>query len=517
MIDAMFAVRALAALLLTCAPAAAVEAARVNEPLGQPQQAGEACVRPPVAAGDLFVAAGVYEGDTLADVMFAPFRQPVTVVRVVVAPGDQPISLVLSSYGGTVWDFRGATERITRVHASDQIAEGQVGVRGIAADRVTIAEGKCTLRLELAARPQDHELLQRQIAARFGRRADRLVYQYETHELRLPEGDFAPQQRAPDIDTTSPAEHDLYRFNPGGFVTLDPASIVARREVRVPETFAAEAGLMQLQRAGAIRPPERKELEAWAEAAGRPYRSALSPQWRPQMRFDYLITREILLPAGLAGAHGKNFLLAPGVPAPRGHDGHECVAPLEGPLPIDDVRCSVPDSDVIRLLTALPAAETVEGCGLFPDLGQAAVLGVSVRGPSPSNRGQPGDGAAGPIDLRTRHPGPVVLVLDSEAAVRWRIGAGPDTRIVGVLLTGGQTGSVEGIAPEVPVVKVDAQTTRNEPQPMQRVCRAHRGLVAAAHRGGPRTMLLDRQVRALVGRPLEALLMEAMPSELFLR
>jgi hypothetical protein len=39
-----------------------------------------------------------------------------------------------------------------------------------------------------------------------------------------------------------------------------------------------------------------------------------------------VVTRDVMLPPGLFGAHSKNFLVLADVPAPRGNAGHGCLA-----------------------------------------------------------------------------------------------------------------------------------------------------------------------------------------------
>ena len=111
---------------------------------------------------------------------------------------------------------------------------------------------------------------------------------------------------------------------------VDPKSLVSRAEVLTPETYPDAAGLIQLERAGAIRPPRQEEWTSFAEGLSKPFRSKLSPDFRIGVSFSYVIVRDVKLPAGLYGAHLKNFSCCRACRRRAAASGHGCLAFMDG-------------------------------------------------------------------------------------------------------------------------------------------------------------------------------------------
>jgi len=145
--------------------------------------------------------------------------------------------------------------------------------------------------------------------------------------LKLPVGEFLTQERP---NAAADAEREIFMYHPGGFRMIDVKSVISPLPVLEPETPPAEAGLFQLAMSGAIRPPRRSEIENLVEGFRRQYPTRISDIQRTSFWVDYVITREIMLPPGLFGSHLKNFLVLPGVPAPRGNAGHGCLIFADG-------------------------------------------------------------------------------------------------------------------------------------------------------------------------------------------
>jgi hypothetical protein len=106
--------------------------------------------------------------------------------------------------------------------------------------------------------------------------------------------------------------------------------------------------------------------------------------------------------------------------------------------------------------------------------------------------------------VKVEKTGNMVLVLNTYDPVTWRVSSGVNTRIVGVLLTGYYTSTVQGIAPETPVINADYHSLTTQPKPTPS-CLAHFFSSSSAYRGGPDALVLDRQVLALTGRTLDGL------------
>jgi hypothetical protein len=105
-----------------------------------------------------------------------------------------------------------------------------------------------------------------------------------------------------------------------------------------------------------------------------------------------------------------------------------------------------------------------------------------------------------PVDVRVHKPGKVVLVLDTYEPAIWRVSFGANTDVVGVLLGGYHKSEVEGIHPDTPVVRTSYE---GSPRPPPGSVCAQLLSATSAYQGGPDVVLLDRQVRAFTGRPLE--------------
>ena len=496
----MRASRALIPLTLALASAAQPAPAQMADPrvMGQ---VFPACTRPPVPDDHVFVAANAYEGDTLANVLLGSQDEVSTIVRVAVAPGAQPITLFVSGHDGLIWDFDGDVGRVQRVIATSTGNDGRVAVRGVAADRVEFPMMRNCPFSYHAQRPADLETQKRMLAVAFGRAPDRAVYEYSAHELALPEASFRPLASRPPAGKTLGSSR-LNKFHPGGFRELDPGTLLSPVAITVPETHPAEAGLVQLEQSGVIRPPRPEEVAAWIEGASRPFRSKLSPDFRLRMAFDYVVTRDTLLPAGLYGAHSKNFLVLAGVSPPRGKPGHGCLALADG-FQVGD-NCWGEEHDAVRRLNSWPTAAELPACRLIEAPPGASFDAVSAYEPDGAQHSFGSRRKPVPIAVRVFKPGDVVLVLNTYEPAIWRVSFGPNTRIVGVLMTGYYASSVEGVAPSTPVIATgyDGQALRPKPDP---ACAPYHGYLGTAYRGGPDALVLDRQVKVLAGGSLDSL------------
>src|SRR3569832_222729 len=75
---------------------------------------GPDCQIAPVNADHLFLSAPVYQGDTLTNVQLGDESSVTTMVRVFVAPGSKPITVLLQSSQPVIWNFEGAVGRVAR-------------------------------------------------------------------------------------------------------------------------------------------------------------------------------------------------------------------------------------------------------------------------------------------------------------------------------------------------------------------------------------------------------------------
>jgi hypothetical protein len=501
-------------LALGVAAGLALSSVTLAQPAGSPHPADPFaalwpdCRIAPVDPGHAFVAAAVYEGDTLTNLQLNTPDSGTTVVRVVVARGTKPITVLLQAEQAAIWDFEGAVERVARAIVIPN-SKGQAATRGLSAQQTDF--------LKLAGCPkqsipfkQDSDNQRDQILMQyFGRAPDRIASEEAPNSLALPDASFgsSPDNRRQRKAGTQ-AEQDLLHYFPGGFRLIDPNSVMSAAEVLVPETYPLEAGLIQLERAGAIRPPRSEETEAFVEGVSRPYRSRLSPDFRMRLGFSYVVTREIVMPSGLAGGHSKSFLVLPGVPAPRGKRGHGCLAFMDG-FRVNDtlgdmMACYGDDREAIQQLQKMPDAEASKSCRLFDPSPDTVIEAASIYQPEAANRPSASGRIPQPVDVAVTKSGAVLLVLNSYEPAVWRVSAGANTRVTGVILTGYYSSKVEGVAPDTPVFAVELRSRQIRPAPGS-ACAPLYGYLGTSFGGGPAAMVLDRQINALTGRDINGM------------
>ncbi len=504
-----------AAVYLACASVA------VSQPTGSsPNSAPLAALGPDcriaaVNPDHAFVAAAVYGGDTLANLQLKTSDDETTVVRVKVAPGDKPITVVLQAEQAVIWDFEGAVERIARAIVIAN-SKAQAATRGLTAQQTDF--------LKLTGCPQQSIPLKRDpdnqrdriLLQYFGRAPDRIVSEEAPNSLALPDASFESSPGSGRERTAgTQAEQDLLHYFPGGFRVIDPGSVLSTAEVLVPETYPLEAGLIQLERAGAIRPPSSAETAAFVEGISRPYRSRLNPDYRMRIGFSYVVTREIVMPSGgLAGAHSKSFLVLPGVAAPRGKKGHGCLAFMDG-FRINDhlgdrMACYGDDREAIERLKKMPDADAAKSCRLLDPPPGTAIEAVSIYQPEAAKAAR--KRAPQPVDVAVTKAGAVLLVLNSYDPTIWRVSPGAATRIAGVIMTGFYSSTVEGLAGNTPVFPVELRSHVDRPAP-DSICAPLYDYLGTGYDGGPATTVLNRQINALTGRDADAIRGGYAPSE----
>lgn len=295
--------------------------------MGPPPRAIADCRFASVDAAHRFIVAGVMNGDTLTNLQLGDPDRASTVIRVDVKAGAGPLTVFLHSQDAVIWDFEGAVEEIGSAFIVARNGSRGVAARGLAEGIAKFPDlSRCPSVIPAPSmKPLEDK---NNIELYFGRPADSIAFQGFPNVLTLPTDEFALTPRRTDQMTHT--EFELFMYHRGGFRRIDPKSIVSPVPVLEPETYPIEAGLDQLERDGAIRPPKRSEIERLIEGFRRQYPSRIDLVEHTSFSIDYAITREIMLPPGLFGAHSVTFLVLPGVPAPRGNAGHGCVIFEEG-------------------------------------------------------------------------------------------------------------------------------------------------------------------------------------------
>ena len=461
---------------------------------------GPDCQIAPVNTDHLFLSATVHQGDTLTNVQLGDESSGTTMVRIFVAPGSKPITVLLQSSQAVIWNFEGAVGRVARAMVVPGYRD-RAAVAGLSAAQVDLVKlTRCPEKII----PFEQAIPWRRdgiLYTLFGRSPDKVAKGYSPNSISLPDLEFrsAPAD-GPERTADTTGEKALLSYFNGGFRMVDPKSLVTRAEVLTPETYPDAAGLVQLERAGAIRPPHQQELDDFSEGLSKPFRSKLSPNYRLRVGFSYVILRDVKLPAGLYGAHLKNFPVMPGVPAPRGSVGHGCLAFMDG-FKAEDRSCYGDAWDSIERLKQLPDANTAS-CRVVVPSAEASIEAVSMYEPKKAKHSFASARVAVPTEIKVTKPGPVWLVLNTYEPAIWRVIAGEGTQIEGVILTGYYTSKVEGISAGTPVMQIDYENRKNRP-PVDPACAPLYEYLGSSFRGGPGAMVLDRQIGALTGRSID--------------
>lgn len=285
-----------------------------------------ACKVPTSPNSAKLVLVGAYEGEALSTVSLGGDDREVTVSRVIIEPGSEPLHLVLTSFTANVWMISGAVERVTQVLASSlQSGTGKrprVGVVGVAPERVQFpAEANCVPYFSKQSSQESAKSVA-MVTAILGRAPDVVASSYGITTMSVPSG---REDRGTPLPGTvvlpqgGPAKAvwaEMLRFSPAGLVTIPPDAVVSPLPVKRYEVLPQQAGLAQLLEEGALK------------IAG--YSNAISLEMgrvgsQSVMPSAFLIQRKTHFPAGLNGAHSVRFILGRGVPMPSGNPGHSCV------------------------------------------------------------------------------------------------------------------------------------------------------------------------------------------------
>jgi len=467
---------------------------------------GPDCETAPVNPDDLFVAVAVNRGDTLANLQLNDPTGRTTIVRVVIEKGSKPITVLLQADDAVIWDFEGEVGRVARAIVVPAYRD-RGAVRGLSEKKVDFLKlARCpTQRMPLGN--VVHKNADGIFHGYFGRVPQVTAFHEAPNSVSIPAVTFGfPPKEGSTRTAETKAERDLLFYYPGGFRMVDAKSVIARGDVLEPETYPGEAGLIQLERAGAIRPATQADNDAFSEGVSKPYRSRLSPDFRMGTGFSYVVLRDVMLPAGLHGGHLKNILVASGVPAPRGGVGHGCLAFMDGFKTTDDgPSCFGSEgADGLRQLAKLPDPVVAEQCRVFAVAPTSSIEAVSMYRPKSATSSFNSARNPEPVGVSVTKPGDIVLVLNTYEPAIWKVSVTEGTRITGVILTGYYTSRVEGIASDTPVLALELRSRKNAPKPDD-VCAPFSNYLGTAFRGGPAALVLDRQIAAVTGRNVDGL------------
>lgn len=262
------------------------------------------CALPAPAKDDQVVVLGVYEGQSLSTASVMGMDEETTTGKLVIEPGNRPLYIVLTAYDGIIWQFSGATERVSQavvIPRRNKDGPG-AGVTGLPAAKVRFtAPGACYgyfTNVKESKAQRTRSIIEHAI----GRPVDIFAGVYDLGSISLPSGTPGrPVKRNWTAVTGQDGGvyREFVRFYPGGLSEIDPATVVAPAPAQRYDVLPSEAGLIQLIKAGSI------------EARNNGVFHIVKPIGR--------------FPAGLAGAQAVTFILGKGVPMPAGNPGHSCV------------------------------------------------------------------------------------------------------------------------------------------------------------------------------------------------
>lgn len=307
--------------------------------------------------GVRLVLLGTGEAKALSSVWIGNEDKITYVTTVEVAPGSEPLSLVLSSGSPMIWDIVGATERVAGIiaHASTSAAmagganwqqrvastaytdgaaelragKPLVGVIGVPRDKIRFTPHTGCLVPVTEAAIKDGSA--QEIATMLlGRAADEIGGEGSAATFRVPAARHfrdRPVRNAmplPKETFGEPLWREVQETFAAGIALVDPETVIAELPVKSYVVLPGRAGMAELVDIGALRIVGMSQGYRIDSGAPRPF---TSPN-----RFK--IARKIRLPAGATGT----FVLARDVPIPDGDIGQACIVSEVDMKPVAGAR-----------------------------------------------------------------------------------------------------------------------------------------------------------------------------------
>jgi hypothetical protein len=309
------------------------------------------CPSVDVSKDSQLVMFGAYEGSSLSAVTVAGQDDVTYGATVFIEDGAQPMTVFLSSYSPMIWEFKGATQRVSKVVAFGGNAQGErdakpaVGVIGLEKTKLQFVKAYACFQYFHDAGSKDGLKAKAVVERMTGRAPDLVLGQYGVTVAPLPGGEGLSQQdeQQPEVLKTliaksgatfftvgatgklvaldqdadhSATERDLLSYNPHGLMSFNVSDVVSEAKVEPYNVYPEHAGLMQLEAQGKI---ARTGSDAGV--------------WK--------VNGAIHFPPGLAGALSTSFFLPKGTPMPGGNPGHSCVyvEQADGKIAPDGAAC----------------------------------------------------------------------------------------------------------------------------------------------------------------------------------
>lgn len=280
------------------------------------------------------VRLGAYEGNTTATVSVAGQERETQYISVNIDKGDSKLYIVASTFNPVIWQFTGATDRIDRLvlagpltglnindpsQPRDKIQAGAIGVDlSKIAFRDVMGCGLSNMTYNRKVSEDDAgdtDPTKIPLQRLLGRSINTSIVEYSLNSVSiLPDGrgesssggiprtQGIAKSSAPDgFDETAWQTHLTYQS--GGLKKLNARDVVSEIPAEDYRVLPGWAGVSQLAGSGKL--------------------VRMGDAYRIVQDIDYY-------PAGLSGALATKFVLASGVPKPKGSPGHSCVKSENG-------------------------------------------------------------------------------------------------------------------------------------------------------------------------------------------
>ena len=256
------------------------------------------------------VVVSVYKGSTPLDIVIDKSGHDVTREEVVVGVMPKPVVLLLMGYDPIVWNVgQTADANIVGVLAQGYHRQAVIGLpKTVPLVTYSSEDGPNACRYFRAESATDGAAARR-VRELFGRGVGTFMNRKAGERFTVGEVSGEPSY-SPDTTLASVALPG--NVMPGG-----------------------QRGIDRLVKEKAIRPATEEEVSAWIEGAARrkglpvaEYRRSM--EWRLGRNSVYVALTDFDLPAGLAGANARTFIIPPGTSRPGGPQGHCTFLAMEG-------------------------------------------------------------------------------------------------------------------------------------------------------------------------------------------
>lgn len=310
----------------------------------------ENCPAIKVPEKNKLIMLGTYDGASISTVSVAGQDQVTNVATLNIEPGEEQLTLVITSYEAMIWKFTGQTDRISMVYLwSTKIkredGKTAAGVVGLPREKVSFLQAQnCLKRFDrpksvaaiesaaVLARMASHE-----VDGRFGTKG--------AYVIELPSGKGSEKNPPPNLaggkmivqdnkkitvgesgelkledkiiessEGLDFLKSELLRFSAGGVEPININEVVSDIKPEVYRVLPQQVGLLQLIGEEKIKP-----------LGGN----------------GYLVLQQINYPANLNDALRVKFIVSKGVPLPIGDPGSSCVfSEEEAKIVVGDGRCN---------------------------------------------------------------------------------------------------------------------------------------------------------------------------------